>query len=286
MSGDNKSANKDNFFELLGHEKKISELYQNNKQHQTEEPSVQVDAEIMAMAKQQLSDNTNLPAKDQTPKQQLVSNNKMLGKTQKAWQWPVSLVASVGILSVLFITQKDYFIHPKNNVTGDVGILNKLLRQGPEIGTAKTLSDEVTTEQFIEESKMRVSAQKNEGLIDKKFTAMATKSVSIGKSPKMFKEQMLKGSKNQNNSANTAFMSLPDMSKLAALLKLELAGQNLSEFEVNDSNVKIQQTLFENLAEYQKNHVEFKISKKYLSVLTQQQRQKLKLDVTEAVPEN
>ena len=62
--------NKDKPFYLSPHEKKISEFYQNNKRHQGEEPSAQLDSEIMAMAKQHFKVNHSLLTKQQTLNEQ------------------------------------------------------------------------------------------------------------------------------------------------------------------------------------------------------------------------
>ncbi|MFB1035110.1 MAG: hypothetical protein QMC38_07155, partial [Sinobacterium sp.] len=119
--------NKDESFELLAHEKTISELY-HNKECKAEVPSAQINAEIMAMAKQQLLDNSLLLIKEQSSTNKNPQNN-----TKKTWQWPFSLVASVGILGILFISQKDYFINPSNVVAGDAGILNAPVMRTPDI---------------------------------------------------------------------------------------------------------------------------------------------------------
>ena len=123
MSNDNK----DEFFELLAHEKKISELYQNNKQRQLELPSAQLDSAIMAMAKQQLADNSRLFSDSATLSQQSSANKNTQVATKNSWKWPFSLVASVGLLSVLMLTQRDYFIHPNDIVVTDVKKSNEAI---------------------------------------------------------------------------------------------------------------------------------------------------------------
>ena len=75
--------NKDESFELLVYEKTISELY-HNKECQAEVPSAQINAEIMAMAKQQLLDNSLLLIKEQSSTNKNPQNN-----TKKTWQWPL-----------------------------------------------------------------------------------------------------------------------------------------------------------------------------------------------------
>ncbi len=285
MSNDSKDGSFDSF-NLLAHEKKISELYQNNKKYSVEEPSAQIDSEILAMAKQQLSDHSSLLAKNQTLDQPPPANKNTQRKTQKAWQWPFSLVASVGILGVLFITQRDYFIDPSNVVAGDAGILNEPVMRAPDISAAETLTEEITAEQSFQVMKMAASAQKHEGRLDKELIAVERKRMSISRTPKVLKEQMLDKSMLEDNSAKTSPMSLFDMSKLAELLTLELAIQNMSELEASASSVKMQQTLFEHLTQYQKSHAEFKITEKFLSVLTEKQVQQLKQFSAEAVSEN
>jgi hypothetical protein len=292
MSGDDK----DESFDLLAHEKKISELYQNNKKHQTVEPSTQIDSGIMAMAKQQISGNSSLLTKGQTLKQQPPDNKNTKTKTrnmsQKAWQWPFSLVASVGFLGVLLITQRDYFIHPKNIFVGDAGVLNAPVMRGPDISEAESFTEALATVQSFQAKKIAASAQKyeilldKEVLLDKKLIAVERKIISISHTAKLLKEQMLDKSMLEGNSAKTSPMLLSEMSKLAELLKQELAIQNMSELQASASSLKMQQTLFEQLIQYQKSHADFIISEKYSSVLTDKQVQQVKSVATEAVSEN
>jgi hypothetical protein len=287
MSGDNKSAdNKDETFELLAHEKKISELYQNNKQQQAQQPSAQIDSRIMAMAKQQLSDNSSLLTKAATPDQQSSAHKKTQHKSQKSWQWPFSLVASVGILSVLFITQKDYFIHSNNIAAGDAGIINVPVIGVPDISEVEIFSEELVAVKSFPVNKAPASALKPEILLDKGFVTAQRKNMSVSQTSKLLNEQLSDSSMLEDNSLKTSPISLLDMSKLAELLKRHQTIQNISEVEATASSVKMQQTLFEHLTRYQKSHAEFIIPDKYLSVLTEKQVEQLTSFATETVPEN
>jgi hypothetical protein len=98
--------------------------------------------------------------------------------------------------------------------------------------------------------------------------AMQRERVSVSPDQKVLKKQMM------------------NMSKLAELLRLEQALQNMSERVTSASNVKMQQNLFEQLIQYQKSHEEFELTEKYLSVLTDKQVQQLKSVATEAPSEN
>ena len=62
-------------------------------------------------------------------------------------------MASVGLLGVTMMTQKDYFIHPHNFVAGDKDTLSDLVTQAPNISVAKTPAIE------IEASASRVKMQ-------------------------------------------------------------------------------------------------------------------------------
>jgi hypothetical protein len=277
MSNDHK----DEFFNLLAHEKKISELYHNNKKHQVEEPSAQLDSAIKAMAKQQLSDNPRLLTKDQTLNQQLPATKN---KTQKAWQWPISLVASVGLLGVLMMTQRDFFIHPNIIVTGDRGILSDPVTQPLDFSVAEALPIEIEAKQSFQAMKMATSTQKPEVLLDKKVTELGQKRMTVSLTRQASEEQMLDKSVLEDDFTKITSMSLPDMSKLAELLKQQMAIQYLSEQEASASRVKMQQILFENLKKHQKSHTNFNITEKYLSVLTEQQRQQLESALADVVP--
>lgn len=281
MSNDNKNES----FDLLAHEKKISELYQANK-CQAEEPSQQINAEIMALATQQFLEDPSSLTKNKILNQQPSANKNRQSKTQKAWHWPFSLVASVGLLGVLVMTQRDYFIHPVNVVSKDAGILTAPVMRAPNISKVEPMTEEITAEHSFESMQIAASAQKADEQLDKELSRVARKRISINQTPKVLKEQMLDRSMLADNSAKTSPMSLFEMSKLAELLKLKLAEQNLLEQDASTSIVKMQQTLVEHLIRYQNSHAEFKVTEKFLSVLTEKQIQQLKSVVTEAVPEN
>lgn len=287
MSVDDKGLdNQDGTFDLLVHEKKISDIYQNSKAHQAEKPNAQLDSEIMAIAKQQLLGSYSLLAKDQTLLQQISADKNRQKKTQtktqnnspKSWQGPFSLAASVGVLGILFITQTDYFINPNYIVTGDAQIIDAPAMRAPNIIEAEILTPESAAAQPFQSIKKPTSAQKYEVLLDeesfnkesfnKELMAMQRKRVSVSPDQKVLKKQMM------------------NMSKLAELLRLEQALQNMSERVTSASNVKMQQNLFEQLSQYQKSHEEFELTEKYLSVLTDKQVQQLKSVATEAPSEN
>jgi hypothetical protein len=292
MSVDDKGLdNQDGTFDLLVHEKKISDIYQNSKAHQAEKPNAQLDSEIMAIAKQQLLGSYSLLAKDQTLLQQISADKNRQKKTQtktqnnspKSWQGPFSLAASVGVLGILFITQTDYFINPNYIVTGDAQIIDAPAMRAPNIIEAEILTPESAAAQPFQSIKKPTSAQKYEVLLDeesfnkesfskesfnKELMAMQRERVSVSPDQKVLKKQMM------------------NMSKLAELLRLEQALQNMSERVTSASNVKMQQNLFEQLIQYQKSHEEFELTEKYLSVLTDKQVQQLKSVATEAPSEN
>jgi hypothetical protein len=287
MSVDDKGLdNQDGTFDLLVHEKKISDIYQNSKAHQAEKPNAQLDSEIMAIAKQQLLGSYSLLAKDQTLLQQISADKNRQNKTQtktqnnspKSWQGPFSLAASVGVLGILFITQTDYFINPNYIVTGDAQIIDAPAMRAPNIIEAEILTPESAAAQPFQSIKKPTSAQKYEVLLDeesfnkesfnKELMAMQRERVSVSPDQKVLKKQMM------------------NMSKLAELLRLEQALQNMSERVTSASNVKMQQNLFEQLIQYQKSHEEFELTEKYLSVLTDKQVQQLKSVATEAPSEN
>lgn len=282
MSNDNKNKS----FNLSNHEKKISELYQNNKQHQGEEPCAQLDYQIMAMAKQHLTVNHSLLTKQQTLNEQPHSDKGTHSKIKKSWQWPLSLVASVGLVSVLMITQKDYFIHPNNIVAGDTEILNEPVLRTTSESATDTSRDELAVEPSFQSMKIVASSQKYEVLLDSGSNLMARKKMSVSQTPTVLEEQILDKSIFEDKIARTSAMSLSELSKLAELLRIELATQNMSEIEASASSIKMQQSLFEQLAQYQKSHVDFKITEKYLSVLTDNQVQQLKPNAMKAVSEN
>jgi hypothetical protein len=299
VSSDNKGSDKkDETFDLLAHEKKISELYQNTQAFQAEKSSARLDSKIMAMAKQQLSGNSGLLIQEQSLPQQSLNNKNKQRKTQnkspKSWQWPFSLVASVGLLGILFITQRYYFINPSNIVVGETDIFNEPTMQAPDISQSEKYPQEIAVDQSFQEMKSVSSSSKSELLsykevmIDKKvmldkemllgkeFSAVARKRILISQPQKVLEEQIMEKSLLEDNSVKTSMMSLSDMSELAGSLKIEQATQDISKLEASASSVDMQQILFKQLIQYQKSHIEFKITEKYLSVLTDEQIRKLK----------
>jgi hypothetical protein len=277
-------VNNDNeSFDYLAHEKKISELYQNNKQHQAEEPSVEINAKIMAMAQQQLSDNPSLLNKDSLLEQQQTESQNNQSKSKNTWQWPFSLVASVGLLGVLFITQQEYFINPTHVESNDAGLLNEPVIPVPYTRVAETVAAELA----VRSSQTAVTTQIVEQRLNTDYSALATKrvdtkSVSINQAPNELKKQMLDRPKLEDNSA----MSLFEMSKLAESLKRKLAIESNEQTKARATSLKMQQTLFEHLLKYQNSHAEFILTEEFLCVLTEEQVQALQFFGTDAVIQN
>ena len=282
MSSDNTNES----FNLLSHEKKISELYHSNNARQGEKPSAQLDSKIIALAQKQLSENASLLSKDHNHIQQQSGIKDTKSKRINAWQWPFSLVASVGILSVLLITQKDYFIHPNDIAATDVGKLYQPVLKENNISTVESRTYEEADQLALPALQRMVSVKKDEVMLEQKFTTSARKGMSIKQSPIVLKEQTVAKTTIAANFAKKSFMSLSEMFNLAELLKVEQARQNKAGLAANAASIKMQQTLFEHLTEYQKSHKENKIAKEFLNVLTEKQIKHLQSMVTEAVPEN
>jgi hypothetical protein len=269
------SDNKDNAFDALAHEKIISGLYQNNKQHHAEKPSAQIDSRIIATAKLQLSGNPSLLIKDNTLNPQPSKNKEIKTKRQKLWQWPFSFVASVGLLGILFITQRDYFIHPNNIVAGDADMLNAPLMQTPSSSQVARLTEEITAVQSFKVEKAQATTQKSELLFDKDFSAVERKKRSVMQPSVLLKEQTMDKLKFEGDLAKTSAMSLSDMSELAELLKREMSMPNMSALDVSISRLKMQQSLFQGLIQYKQVNKNFKIPEEFLNVLTEKQVQQL-----------
>jgi hypothetical protein len=69
------------------------------------------------------------------------------------------LVACVGVLGVLFMTQKNYFIHPNNIVADDTGLLNEPVLQATDISEFGTLKETFVTKPYFQEMKITTSAK-------------------------------------------------------------------------------------------------------------------------------
>ena len=81
---------------------KITELYQSLK---VEQPSPQVDQSILAQARLQVKSHSNEVGKS-TP---TATHHNKATKNWRQWQWPVSVAASVLLVSVIFINQYQFF---------------------------------------------------------------------------------------------------------------------------------------------------------------------------------
>ncbi|KXI30844.1 hypothetical protein [Paraglaciecola hydrolytica] len=81
---------------------KISELYQSLK---VEQPSSQVDQSILAQARLQVKPQTSEVRKST----QTATHHNRASKNWRQWQWPVSVAASVLLVSVIFINQYQFF---------------------------------------------------------------------------------------------------------------------------------------------------------------------------------
>jgi hypothetical protein len=137
---------------------------------------------------------------------------------------------------------------------------------------------------------MTASTQKAEILLDQESAAVASKRMSISKTPKVLKEQikeqMLDRLQREGHTAKTAAMSLSEMSELVELLKQKLSKQNMPELGLDGSSIKMQQSLFEHLTQYQNSHKDFKIPEKYLNVLTEEQVEQLQSMASKADSNN
>ncbi|WP_339719901.1 hypothetical protein [uncultured Paraglaciecola sp.] len=280
MSNDNKNDT----FDLLPHEKKISDLYQNIKKQQGEMPSANLDAEILAMAQRQLSENSLVEAKAQECKPLGPNVKNIQLKKKMAWQWPMSLVASVGIMTVLLITHSDYYIHPNNVDVTDSGVVN-----GPVTQTSKLSAPEKLA--FLDKSELLSKTQMTEAIhkealfVKQNGAPVARKSLSDNQTAKVPKERQLDSAQSEVSFTSPP-MSLAEMSKLLEALKGELAAHQQAESEVNGKTIQMQQTLFEQLFHYQESHREGRITNEFLNVLTDEQRKQLQSLTSEAIPEN
>jgi hypothetical protein len=162
------------------------------------------------------------------------------------------LLASAGLVSVLLITQQYYFIHPNNIVAEDTGILNEPVLRTPSESATGTLTDVLEAEQPFQLMKIEASAQKADVRVDSELNLMTIKKISVSRTPRVLKDEMLDGFELEDNIARTSVITLSKRSRLAELLKLELDTQNTLEIEANASSIKMQETLFEHLAQYKK----------------------------------
>lgn len=272
--------------ELSAYEKKISELYQSDKKRHAEMPSLNIDADIMAMAKQHLSDHSSLSTNGLLRDSHNTDYQSTKRKSKKAWQGPFSLVASVGLLSILLITQRDYFIHPNNIVAEDAGIISEPVLKSADIMTNEIATEKLEVEPSLQATKMSASTQMQEQHLIKNNEGIARKRGSVNQSAEILEEQLASKSMFGDNVDDMPTMSLLEMSKLANLLRQDQTLVNQLEQETSDSTIRKQQVLFEQLLKYQRAHIDFKITEKYLDVLSEKQIQQLQSFDLDAEPVN
>jgi hypothetical protein len=280
------SSNKNEPFDLSAQEKGISKLYQNYKRQHGEEPSLNIDAEIMAMAQQQLSENSNSMDHQHKLKQAENGVNHTQPDKRKIWRGPFSLVASVCVLTILLITQRDYLIHPNQIDATDVSTLDVPVSKVPKISSVESFAEEKDEERSSRARQVTVSAQRDEVVSDQKYAALAKKSMSIIPTPKEHKEQLLERTLFVDNAPKISTISLEDIYKLAEVLKLEMTSKDKSKLELNSKITKLQQDLFEHMSTYQEGHGEITLTEDFLNVLTDKQIKQLQSMAIETVPKN
>lgn len=282
MSSDSKTESDD----LLAHEKKISELYHNNQKQKGEEPSLQLDTEILATAQQQMSENSSPMIKRAKVGQPDNVLKHRQPKIRNTWRGPFSLVASVCVLSILMITQKDYFMHPHHLDGNHVGKLDGPILGTPTISSADSYIENDESAQSSSPKKISLSVTKDKVILEKKYPEVARQSMSISESPQAPKERLLERTMLVDNFANISSLSLHELSKLAEELKLELAKNDQSTLEVSAKITKMQQDLFEHLFQHQKQQGEIKLTEEFLNLLTDKQIKQLQSQTIETVPNN
>jgi hypothetical protein len=268
----------DQDFERSASEQQLSDLYQDCRNNQTEKPSVQLDSAILEQARQNLK----------TP----LSLIKTFTKKHSTWRGPFSLVASLGVLAILLVTQRDMFlqqqdiIHDVNQLPTPVSTITEMPIVA-EVPAAEVMADNLELKDNLSSLPQLIQQQ---SAAKKNFSPLQTNLQPVLLSadetpPQMMKEQMLKPGALKQGSVKVQPMTLFEMSKLAEVIKLELATQNRMAINnhqvvgnddvVIDNTQNMQSTLFEHLMHYQQVYPEFSLTDKFKKVLTDEQIKQL-----------
>lgn len=255
---------KDQDFDLLPHEKKISDLYQQSQHTLEDNPSTELDSIILAKAKQQVSDNVDQPVSTKAKK--------------RVGQWPISIAASVCLLSVLFITQQQDFTHVNDDLVDSRQSMPAPQMSRPDMAPLKEIETDMAKRRVNEYRK--VELQKTQSQESERLIAKVQVTAARMKKPELnglnFSTDVIHTETAELlASADSPILTLSEIDKLADSLRLALMPKDKGK-QTSVINLNQQQVLFEALQEYKKSHQKFIISKKYLEVLTEVQVKKLK----------
>jgi hypothetical protein len=260
----------DRDFDLLPHEKKISDLYQQSQNTLEPNPSTQLDSVILAKAKQQALDNV----------EQAVSTKVK----KRRGQWPISIAASVCLLSVLFITQQQNFTGVNDDLVNTRQSMPEPKMSRPDMGPLKEIESDLAKHDVNEYRKVQLQkaqAQQSERLIAKVQVSAARMKKSELNGLNFAADEISADIIHTETpellaSSGLSMLTLSEIDKLADSLRLVSMAEDNGKQNNHASVINQQLTLFEALQEYKKSHQEFIIGKKYLEVLTDAQVQQLK----------
>jgi hypothetical protein len=99
-------------------------------------------------------------------------------------------LASLGLVSVLLMTQKDYFIHPNNIVAENTSIVDEPVLSTSSVSATGTLTDELEAERPFQLMKIEALSQKSDVLLDSELNLMTRKTISVSHTPRALKNEM------------------------------------------------------------------------------------------------
>lgn len=257
-----KSNIPDNDFELTDEQQKISQIYQESVKRIKTKPSQQLDQAILNLAQQHLSNQKN---SDSLPK-------SLLRKSTRMWHWSGSIAASVVLMSVLFITQQNYF-YP---------IEQPQIAQSPSLkDAAQSIPNSEYSGEVMQELESDVSSSSQE---------VATDSFKQAPQVSGIENVTVAGSKKRNVAPTSARLStnvlssdmfrdskelkVDEIADLAEKIEFLVAKPHTDEQFENIQLTDMQQRLF-NLLKQQQLQSNYIVPKNYLKLLTKEQVQQL-----------
>lgn len=265
--------------EPSSHENKLSQLYRDSQDLEAEIPSPTIDSEILAIAKKQLANTSTVLTAEQ-----LVVSSNIKQKKRRAWRRPLSLAASVGFVSVLFVTQYDYFTQPYSEEVEDVTSMSV-----PTLDPSETIISQPPPEKPADRYYKKVQLRQVEEVLEELASQpKPADAKSTALSPRIENSTLtqLEGVKSELVLTATPKMTLTEMTELAESLNRQFATLNGAQLKASGPLLNRQQTLFEHLLEYQKRHPSFRIPDNFLQVLTMQQKQQLLQAKTDTIETN
>jgi hypothetical protein len=260
---------KDDQLESLDQVKYISQLYQASKLNPHEMPTKKIDKSILALAKERVKHDDFLAGK-----------TNARDKKRSKWRPYLSLAASVCLVSLVFITQRQYFIDPPKTLIADNPLEPEMMRMASQ--SKETRSEEIQHDdtQDDEQPETIVLEPSSNLLTDRRGMVSSGKS-SLADTQSVPRQEFLVKQKKQQVEKRKKRLVDPlfEIDKVAKQLQSETAKDSKHDRFVapltTENTAVLQTLLFDKLFQYKLDHPESVIGNEYYQLLTEQQTNQL-----------